>query len=50
MNQAFVISLDVADDVIDTIAVEVSVLGVPGITKFAGVKFPGFGLELTVSE
>jgi len=45
-----VTSLDVTDKVIDTVAVDVSVLGAGGIAPSLGEDFPGVGVEVTVSE
>jgi len=45
-----VTSADIADKVIDTVAVDVSVLGADGIAPWAVEKFPGVGVEVTVSE
>jgi len=50
VNQNIVLSILVADEVIDTIAVDISVLGVLGVAPCAGVKFPRSGFELTVSK
>jgi len=43
-------SLDGADKIIDTVGVNVSVVGASGIAPSAAEEFPGVGVEVTISE
>jgi len=50
MGEHPVTTADVADEVVDTVAVDVSVLGTGSIAPGATEDLPGVGVEVTVSE